>query len=65
MVSYTNKLRCLVCPFKVKVIKPIGILKQKQIVYVSEVKITLELVTIYVIKGFAYYYYHFDIIIDE
>jgi len=62
----TNLLQILSCPLKVKALQPIGNLKKGQIVWVDEIKVTLEeLKTVYIIKEKAYYYYHFDIIIEE
>ncbi|MFD2291282.1 hypothetical protein ACFSKN_10315 [Mariniflexile gromovii] len=63
VVTYKNKLKLLVCPFEVLVKYDIESLKKHQIVKVDEVKITLELVTVYIIKGRAYFYFHFEIIV--
>lgn len=63
VITYNNILKRLFCPFRVKVLQDIGALKRGQIVLVNEVKVTLELKTVFVINGQAYYYYHFDIIV--
>ncbi|PIB32597.1 hypothetical protein BFP78_08050 [Gaetbulibacter sp. 5U11] len=58
-------LKLLFCPFKVKANRNIGMLKKGQEIMVDEVKVTQELQTVYIIKNVAYYYYHFDIVIDS
>jgi hypothetical protein len=64
IVTYNNLLKQLFCPFRVVVLKSVGLLRQGQIASVEAVKVTMELKTVYVIKGNAYYYFHFDILID-
>jgi hypothetical protein len=63
VITYNNILKRLFCPFRVKVLQDIGALKRGQIVLVNEVKVTLELKTVFMINGQAYYYYHFDILV--
>jgi hypothetical protein len=63
VITYNNILKRLFCPFRVKVLQDIGALKRGHIVFVYEVKVTLELKTVFMINGQAYYYYHFDIIV--
>ena len=64
IVTWNNLLKVLFCPFKVTVLNKVGQLKKRQIVLVEEVKITNDLKTVYIIKGVAYYYYHFDILTE-
>lgn len=64
VIDWENSLVLLVCPFKAKVKSDIGDLKAKEIVYVDEIKVTLELITVFVVKNEAYYYYHFEILVD-
>lgn len=64
VVTWKNVLKQLIVPFRVTVLGSIGCLTRGQIVYVEEVKITLNLTTVFIIEGIAYYYYHFDILID-
>ena len=64
IVTWNNVLRQLLTPFKVAVISSVGELEIGQMVWVSQVKVTPQLKTVYIIKGKAYYYFHFDIIID-
>lgn len=63
VVTWNNLLKRILCPFEVRVLNPVGELKMGEIVWVDEVKVTMELKTIFIVKGNAYYYYHFDIII--
>lgn len=64
VVTYKNVLLRLDCPFKAIVKDNIGFLKQEQVIEVEEVKITSDLVTVFVINGNAFFYYHFDILVD-
>jgi len=63
IVAWNDLLKVLFCPFKVRALCTIGSLQEGMLVWVEEVKITRELVTVYVIKDKAYYYYHFEIIV--
>lgn len=63
VITHYNILKRLFCPFSVKVLKDIGTLKRGQTVLVNEVKVTLELKTVYIIENQAYYYSHFDILV--
>lgn len=65
IVTWNNLLKLLFCPFKVLVLNDIGALKKGQVVWVEEVKITQEIKTVYMVKGKAYYYHHFDILDDN
>lgn len=64
IVTWNNLLKLLFCPFKVCLMHDIGDLKQGDIVWVEEVKVTMELKTVYKIKEHYYYYHHFEIIVD-
>lgn len=64
VISYNNQLKILICPFKVSVIRNIGVLRKGQKVNVDSVKITLQLQTVFIIADIGYYYYHFEILID-
>lgn len=61
VITHYNVLKRLFCPVKVRVLQDIGILKRGQIVLVQEIKVTIELKTVYIIDNDAYYYYHFNI----
>jgi hypothetical protein len=62
IVNENNKLQELNCPFKVLVLTNIGKLKQYEIVKVEEVKVTRQLITVFLIKGNHYFYFHFEIL---
>jgi len=63
VVTWQNTLIKLYCPFEVQVMHDIGTLKTGQNVFVEEIKVTIELKTVFIIDTKAYYYYHFDIVI--
>ena len=63
VIKWNNILKRLFCPFEVQVVQDIGTLKKGQIVYVDEIKVTIELKTVFIIDTKAYYYYHFEIVI--
>jgi hypothetical protein len=63
VITWNNILKRLFCPFRVKVLQDIGMLKKGQTVLVQEVKVTFELKTVYIIDNQAYYYYHFNILV--
>lgn len=63
VITWNNILKRLFCPFEVKVLQDIGTLKTGQFVFVDEIKVTIELKTVFIIDTKAYYYYHFEIII--
>ncbi len=62
IINENNRLQVLYCPFKVLVIVSVGVLIKGQIVLVIEIKVTRELIIVYIINGDAYYYYHFEIL---
>ncbi|QBA63665.1 hypothetical protein [Muriicola soli] len=64
IITWNNLLKQLYCPFKVSVLRSVGTLKKGQIVWVEQVNVTMELKTVFVVEGSAYYFYYFDILID-
>ena len=64
IVTWNNLLKLLLCPFKVIVLQDIGKLKADTIIWVDEVKVTIEVKTVFIIEGKAYYYFYFEIL-DE
>ena len=64
IVSWNNLLQILFCPFKVIVLDGIGELKQGEFYWVEEVKVTRDLTTVFLIKNQAYFYHHFDFVLD-
>lgn len=63
VVTWNNLLKKLFCPFRVKVLHQVGELKKGQIVLVDEIKVTEDVKTVFIIKGKAYYYHHFEILV--
>ena len=63
VITWNNILKRLFCPFEVQVVQDIGTLKTGQFVLVDEIKVTIELKTVFIIDTKAYYYYHFEIVI--
>lgn len=64
IINEDNRLQEIFCPFKVLVLVDIGKLKQYETVSVDEIKVTRELITIFLIKENHYYYYYFEILND-
>ena len=64
VVTWNNVLKQIICPFRVTLLRDVGTLHIGQIVWVHQVKVTMELKTVFLIEGNAYYYFHFDIMID-
>lgn len=62
IITWNNLLKELFCPFQVVVKHQIGELATGQIVWVENVKVTVKLKTVYMVKGRAYYYDHFEIL---
>lgn len=63
VVTWNNILKKLYCPFKVKAKEDIGTIAKGEVVLVDEVKVNMELTTIFIIDKRAYYYYYFEIIV--
>tara|TARA_R110002072_G_scaffold7503_2_gene40971 strand:+ start:767176 stop:767427 length:252 start_codon:yes stop_codon:yes gene_type:complete len=64
IVDWENKLVVLKCPFKVMAKGNVGQINKSEIVEVDEIKVTMQLITVYVIEGQAYFYYHFEILAE-
>lgn len=62
IVTWNNLLKKLFCPFKVVVKHQIGEFEKGEVVWVESVKVTVELKTVFMVKGRAYYYDHFEIL---
>jgi len=62
VVTWYGKLRTLYCPFGVKVLSNVGLLKAGQYVKVEEVKLASNGKTVFIVEGSPYYYYNFDIL---
>tara|TARA_R110002049_G_scaffold306078_1_gene503953 strand:+ start:10618 stop:10869 length:252 start_codon:yes stop_codon:yes gene_type:complete len=64
IVTWNNMLKQLFCPFKAAVVSSVGQLSLGEVVWVEQVKVTMDLKTVFIVEGSAYYYYHFNILID-
>ncbi len=62
IITWNNLLKKLFCPFQVEAKYDIGDLVKGELVFVDAVKVTDKLKTVFIIKGFAYHYYHFEIL---
>lgn len=62
IVNKNDRIERLKCPFKVKVKYNIGELVKDEIVLVTKVKITKDLISAYIINSQAYYCHHFIIL---
>jgi hypothetical protein len=62
IITWNNLLKELFCPFQVVVKHQIGELEEGELVWVENVKVTVKLKTVYMVRGRAYYYDHFEII---
>lgn len=62
IVTWNNLIKKLFCPFQVMVKHQIGDLEKGEKIWVENVKVTVKLKTVYIIKGRAYYYDHFEIL---
>jgi hypothetical protein len=62
IITWNNLLKKLFCPFQVVVKHQIGDLEKGELVWVENVKVTVKLKTVYVVRGRAYYYDHFEIL---
>ena len=64
VITWNNLLKQLFTPFRVAVLKSIGPLIKGKVVYVDQVKVTMDLRTVFIIEGCAYFHNYFDILID-
>lgn len=65
VVTYDNQIVELHCPFLVLVREDVGVLTKGNRAEVEMVKLSLELKTVFVVRGKPYFYWHFDILIEE
>ena len=61
VIGKTGQLQRLQCPFEVLVISDVGELLKGLKCLVSAVKLDLQLIDVYVIKGKAYYFFNFRV----
>ncbi len=64
VVTYRNKIIELKVPFRVQLKNNVGNLLKGKIEEVELVKLSTNLKTVFIIREEAYYYYHFNILLD-
>tara|TARA_B110000902_G_scaffold39739_1_gene42608 strand:+ start:71 stop:322 length:252 start_codon:yes stop_codon:yes gene_type:complete len=64
VVTWDNLLKQVFAPFKTVVLSDVGQLSKGEIVWVEQVKVTIQLKTVFIVDGKAYYHFHFGCIID-
>ncbi|MAL22154.1 MAG: hypothetical protein CMP05_11855 [Xanthomarina sp.] len=62
VIKGRNKIIELQCPFEVELRHDIGVLIKGTVQSVEMVKLSTTMLTVFIIKGDAYYYYHFNIL---
>ena len=62
IIDYNDKLVEVKCPFNVLVLESISELIKGKVYSVDKIMVSTILLTVFIIKGKAYYYYHFEII---
>lgn len=62
IINKKGQLERINCPFLVRVIISVPPLKVGDVESVTEVKLSMELIDVYIIKGKAYYHFNFSII---
>ena len=62
IINKEGQLERINCPFLVRVIISVPPLKSGEVESVTEVKISMDLIDVYIIKGRAYYHFNFSII---
>jgi hypothetical protein len=61
IITRDNKLLLIKCPFRVIIKENVGSLKAGDFDFVTEIKVTRDIITVYIIQNLAYYYYYFEI----
>ena len=64
VVNYLNKIIELKVPFRVQLKNDVGNLTKGKIEEVELVKLSTNLKTVFMIDDKAYYFYHFNILLD-
>ena len=62
VINERDHLEEILCPFPVEVIQSVGELRKGSICIVSEIKMDLHLLDVYIIRNKAYYYYNFKLV---
>ena len=64
VVTWDNVLKQVFTPFKTVVLSDVGQLSKGEIVCVEQVKVTIQLKTVFIVDSKAYYHFHFGCILD-
>ena len=64
VVTWDNLLKQVFAPFKTVVLSDVGQLSKGEIVWVEQVKVTIQLKTVFIVDSKAYYHFHFGFIIE-
>jgi hypothetical protein len=64
VVTWDNVLKQVFTPFKTIVLSDVGQLSKGEIVWVEQVRVTVQLRTVFIVNTKAYYHYHFSLIIE-
>jgi hypothetical protein len=64
VVTWDNLLKQVFTPFKTVVLSDVGQLSKGEIVWVEQVKVTIQLKTVFIVDSKAYYHFHFGCILD-
>jgi hypothetical protein len=64
VVTWDNLLKQVFTPFKTIVSSDVGQLSKGEIVWVEQVRMTVQLKTVFMVDSKAYYHYHFGFIIE-
>lgn len=62
IINHIGHLERLYCPFYVRVIVDVHILKKGSVKAVKAVKMSLELIDVYIIESKAYYHFNFRLL---
>ena len=63
VICANNRLKVLKCPFNAVVKHDVGQLSEGELIIVEEVKVTVSVITVFIVERKPYYYYHFDIVV--
>lgn len=64
VVTWDNLLKQVFTPFKTVVLSDIGQLSKGEVIWVEQVKVTIQLKTVFIVDSKAYYHFHFGFIIE-
>lgn len=62
IINENNNIEELHCPFPVIATRDVGELKKDSVCIVREIKMSFNLLDVYIIRNRAYYYYNFELL---